>query len=245
MHHMQVRGKSEVQIAARDAIGHMDYLRERLNSSQEAIEVCFCPAVLSRCTFSPGSHAMLPPVCRRRMRRRWCEHGMHQIQPPSTGSARRLSLAPQVGDEALQLALEEQREQCATLEARLATTQARKLFLTSTAGIERIIRAPCCQPRLTFCCQPWSRGGPYERRRAAPLVWEVGTAQRKAVVGMIGCCAGSQALLRARDQETQDEAAAVRAQLEEAHDQLEHFQQLAEDAQVGVLPCWTYGVSAH
>ena len=30
---------------------------------------------------------------------------------------------PQVGDEALQLALEEQREQCATLEARLATTQ--------------------------------------------------------------------------------------------------------------------------
>ncbi len=40
---VQVRGKSEVQIAARDAIGHMDYLRERLNSSQEAIEVCCCP----------------------------------------------------------------------------------------------------------------------------------------------------------------------------------------------------------
>ena len=37
---VQVRGKSEVQIAARDAIGHMDYLRERLNSSQEAIEAC-------------------------------------------------------------------------------------------------------------------------------------------------------------------------------------------------------------
>ncbi len=34
----------------------------------------------------------------------------------------------QVGDEALQLALEEQREQCATLEARLATTQVRRLF---------------------------------------------------------------------------------------------------------------------
>ena len=36
---LQVKGKSEVQIAARDAIGHMDYLRERLNDSQEAIEV--------------------------------------------------------------------------------------------------------------------------------------------------------------------------------------------------------------
>jgi hypothetical protein len=36
---LQVKGKSEVQIAARDAIGHMDYLRERLSDSQEAIEV--------------------------------------------------------------------------------------------------------------------------------------------------------------------------------------------------------------
>ena len=48
-------------------------------------------------------------------------------------------------------------------------------------------------------------------------------------------CVGSQALLRARDKETQEEVATVRLQLEEAHDQLDHFQRLAEDAQVN--PC--------
>ena len=46
-----------------------------------------------------------------------------------------------------------------------------------------------------------------------------------------------QSLLRARDRETQEEVAAVRAQLEEAHDQLEHFQQLTEDAQACASTC--------
>ena len=52
-----------------------------------------------------------------------------QSRLPFAGAAQHLSLAMQVGDEALQLALEEQREQCATLEARLMTTQVRGFTL--------------------------------------------------------------------------------------------------------------------
>ena len=42
----------------------------------------------------------------------------------------------------------------------------------------------------------------------------------------------AQDLLRQRDAETQAEVAEARRRLEEAHDQLDHFQKLAEDAQV-------------
>ena len=146
-HGMQVRGKAEVQIAARDAIGHMDYLRERLNSSQEAIEVCDIRrqsllSVQQDIAMSARSSASQPclAVCCADDACGEGAMGSHAIQQSCAISAKQLPLATQVGDEALQLALEEQREQCATLEARLATTQVRVLCVIATGDAERMCR---------------------------------------------------------------------------------------------------------
>ena len=137
---VQVRGKSEVQIAARDAIGHMDFLRERLNDSQEAVAVrphmpepqLWRISWFSRREWRPDCgirficHPRDPRLCT-------------AIAPTVDYAVRDVRwnvLHRQVGDEALQLALEEQREQCAVLEARLATTQV-SCSPTSQSGLVR------------------------------------------------------------------------------------------------------------